>query len=563
MRVYRLALVFGLAAGAAQAQQPPAAPPTQPATPAAPQAADAAAARRPQPADSAAHPGATVIQTVVPSVSIPMSATAAASQATAGLAAAALPPSSGHAPSTSPEAPPAGAAPPPAEATGTAAAAEPAAPEAPAIPLGVTIPLERIVAIVGTEPVLWSSVLESVNVRRAQGLQIPTDSAGQLALINEVVNDLVDQELLVQKAHDLKVDVADEDVAAGVDAQIQRVRAQFSSDAEYKSELKKAGFGTPEEYRKGLLEQAKRSELQRRVVEKLKEDGKLIPVNVSEAEVDDAFDKHRNTLPRRPATVTFRQIVIAPKPSAAAKAAAHARADSLLADLKRGADFSELAKRASEDPASRETGGDLGWTRRGIMVPEFDRWMFALQPGQISPIVETEFGYHIIKVDRVRPGEVKARHILVKWKIDSAQVTAARNLADSVLRLWEDGARFDTLVAHYHDPNEEKGSLQPYPRDSMPPSYQQAFAGKTRSDFVGPFPIPDRVTGAQKFVIAEVIDAEDGGDYTVSDLRQTIRAQLQEERSFRRLLDGLRKETYVSIRIEAPPANATAPKSGG
>jgi peptidyl-prolyl cis-trans isomerase SurA len=490
-----------------------------------------------------------------------MNASAATSQATAGVAAAVVPQSSGRPPATSPDQP-AAAAPPPAEATGTAAA-EPAAPEAPPIPLGVSIPLERIVAIVGTEPVLWSSVLESINVRRAQGMQIPTDSAGQLALINEVVNDLVDQELLVQKAHDLKVDVADEDVAAGVDAQIKRVRSQFGSDAEYKSELKKAGFGTPEEYRKGLLEQAKRSELQRRVVEELKKDGKLIPVNVTEAEVDDAFDKHRSTLPRRPATVTFRQIVIAPKPSAEAKAAAHARADSLLSDLKKGADFSELAKRASEDPGSRETGGDLGWNRRGVMVPEFDRWMFALQPGQMSPVIETEFGFHIIKVDRVRPGEVKARHILVKWKIDSTQVAAARRLADSVLRLWENGATFDTLVARYHDPNEEKASLQPFPRDSLPQSYQEAFAGKTRSDFVGPFPIPDRVTGAQKFVIAEVLDAEDGGDYTVADLRQTIRAQLQEERSFRRLLDGLRKDTYVSIRIEAPPANATASKSSG
>jgi peptidyl-prolyl cis-trans isomerase SurA len=428
------------------------------------------------------------------------------------------------------------------------------------MPVGANISLERIVAIVGDQPVLWSTVLENINVRRAQGMPIPEDSAGQLAIIVEVVNDLVDQELLVQKAKDLKVDVSDEDVAAGVDNQIKRVRSQFSSDAEYKSELKKAGFGTPEEYRKGLLEQAKRSELQRRVVQKLKEDGKLIPVNVSEQEVSEAFDKHRTTLPHRPASVTFRQIVIAPKPSASAKAAAHARADTLLSDLKHGAEFAELAKRASEEVASREVGGDLGWNRRGNMVPEFDRWMFALLPGQMSPVIETSFGFHIIKVDRVRPGEVKASQILIKWKIDSGQVAAAHVEADSVLRLWRSGASFDTLVARFHDTNEEKGSLQPFPRDSLPPSYQGAFAGKAGRDFVGPFPIPDRVTGAQKFVIAQVLDTQEGGDYTVADLRQTIRAQLQEERSFRRLLDGLRKETYVSIRVE-PALAEPAPKT--
>jgi peptidyl-prolyl cis-trans isomerase SurA len=506
----------------------------------------------PPPADTtkpdSAKAGPTVIQTTVPSVSLPMNATG---PATAGAAATVVPPAANR-PATSAVAPP----PAPVDSASKVAEAEPSGP---AMPVGTNISLERIVAIVGDQPVLWSSVLENINVRRAQGMPIPEDSAGQMAIIAEVVNDLVDQELLVQKAKDLKVDVGDEDVAAGVDAQIKRVRGQFSSDAEYKSELKKAGFGTPEEYRKGLLEQAKRSELQRRVVQKLKEDGKLIPVNVSEAEVSDAFDKHRTSLPHRPASVTFRQIVIAPKPSAAAKAAAHARADTLLNDLKHGADFAELAKRASEDVATKELGGDLGWNRRGIMVPEFDKWMFALPPGQMSPVIETSFGFHIIKVERVRPGEVKASHLLVKWKVDSGQVALARVEADSVLRQWRNGAVFDTLVAKYHDSNEEKASLQPFPRDSLPPSYQQAFAGHVSRDYVGPFPIPDRVTGAQKYVIAELLDTQEGGDYTVADLRQTIRAQLQEERSFRRLLDGLRKETYVSIRLEMPPNGPAAP----
>jgi peptidyl-prolyl cis-trans isomerase SurA len=530
MRLHWLVL---LVPGLCLAQQSP--PPPAPATP------------------DSAHPGPTVIEQKVQSISLPMKAAGPGSAADSAAASAVMPPSASRPPAAAVSAAPVTPKPPAAESASTAAA-EPAGP---AMPVGTNISLERIVAIVGDQPVLWSSVLENINVRRAQGMPIPDDSAGQMAIIAEVVNDLVDQELLVQKAKDLKVDVADEDVAAGVDNQIKRVRSQFSSDAEYKSELRKAGFGTPEEYRKGLLEQAKRSELQRRVVEKLKQDGKLIPVNVSEQEVSEAFDKHRTSLPHRPASVTFRQIVIAPKPSATAKAAAHARADTLLSDLKHGADFAELAKRASQDPATREVGGDLGWTRRGIMVPEFDKWMFALPPGQMSPVIETSFGFHIIKVDRVRPGEVKASHINVKWKIDSGQVAVARVEADSVLRLWRNGATFDTLIARFHDPNEEKGSLAPFPRDSLPPSYQQAFTGHVSRDFVGPFPIPDRVTGAQKFVIAEILETQEGGDYTVADLRQTIRAQLQEERSFRRLLDGLRKETYVSIRIAPPPAEAT------
>jgi peptidyl-prolyl cis-trans isomerase SurA len=438
---------------------------------------------------------------------------------------------------------------------GTKGAPANTAPPVPSpLPNGGTLPLDRVVAVVGTEPVLWSTVLERINVGRAQGtLQIPPDSTGQEQLARNVANDLINEELLVQKAKDLKVEVTDEDVAPGVDQRMKQVRSGFPTEADYRNELKRAGFGAPEEYRKTLLETAKRAEMQRKVIEKLKEDGKLIPVGVSEADITNAFNTNRASLPHRPATVTFRQIVVAPHPSPAAKAAAKAKADSVLADLKEHGSsaekFAEVAKRESMDQGTREQGGDLGWNRRGTMVLEFDRWMFALPPGQLSPVIETVFGYHIIRVDRVKPAEVKASHILIRWKLDSAQVEAARTEADSVLAAWKAGANFDSLVTHHHDPNEEKGSLQPFPRDSLPPSYAQAFRGMKSGDFVGPFPIVDRGTGKAKYVVAQIINSTDGGDYTESDLRDRIREQLADERAIARLLDGLRKETYVAVRL--------------
>ena len=70
------------------------------------------------------------------------------------------------------------------------------------------------------------------------------------------------------------------------------------------------------------------------------------------------------------------------------------------------------------------------------MVPEFERWMFAQRPGSMSAVVETVHGFHIIRVDRVQPGEVKSRHILIRPEIDSADVERARVEADSVAKLW-------------------------------------------------------------------------------------------------------------------------------
>lgn len=411
-----------------------------------------------------------------------------------------------------------------------------------------TLSVDRIVAVVGDQPILWSDVLERISIRRRQGLEVPTDSAGQMRVARQVLDELIDEDVLVQRARAEKIELLETELNAAIDQQIKQVRSQFASDGEFETALKGEGFGTRDEYRRFLLEQARRAKLQERVVAKLRQEGKLIPVAVSETDVTEAFEKNRAQLGKRPATVAFRQIVVAPRPSDRAKAVARAKAESLLVDLKKGADFALLAKRESMDSASAQIGGDLGWNRRDRMVPEFERWMFALPPGQLSPVVETQYGFHIIRVDRVQPGEVKARHILVRPRIDSADVAAARLRADTVLALWQKGTAFDSLVARYHDRDEEKGSLAPFPRDSLPPSYATAFSGKRTGDFVPPFAIgADR--GRPKFVVARVIESHEAGDYTVADVRNLIRDQLSQERAYRRLIDQMRASTFVSIRL--------------
>lgn len=419
-------------------------------------------------------------------------------------------------------------------------------PAAGVLPTG-PIPVDRVVAIVGNQPLLWTNVLTAINQRRAQGMQLPSDSAGQAQLARSIVNELVDEEILVQKAKELKLEAGESEIAAAVDRQIRTVRAQFKSEEEYRTELRNAGMGSPDEYRRTLVEQFRKQNLQQKAFGELRKQAK--PVNVTEAEVTAAFEQSRADLQKRPATITFRQIIVAPKASPAAKARAKARADSLLAELKKGGDFELIAKRESMDPGTKAVGGDLGWNRRGSgLVPEFEGMMFALRPGDLSPVFETAFGYHIVRVDRVQAAEVKARHILIAPTIDTADVAAAKIEADSVAARWRRGVAFDSLVARHHDATEERGVLQPFVKDSLPASYQAALAGAKEGAITSPFQLANP-RGQPKYAVLQVVTETAAGEYVAAEIRERIRAQLAEERAIRQMLDTLRSETYVSLRL--------------
>ncbi|AHG91282.1 SurA domain-containing protein [Gemmatirosa kalamazoonensis] len=410
------------------------------------------------------------------------------------------------------------------------------------------IEVDRVVAIVGDQPILYSELRDEVLTRRAQGLEVPTDSAALAKLEASVLSEMIDAELLVQKAKEEKVEVSDDDLERTIDRRMADIRSRFSGEAEFRSELKKAGFGTPEDYRKKQLDILRRQQLQQEVFRKLKQEGKLSPAPVSEGEVTEAYQQSKATLPKREARISFKQIVVAPKPTPAAKAAARAKAESLLVEISKGGDFEQIAKRESMDPGSKAQGGDLGWFRRGVMLRPFEDMAFALPVGRVSPIVETAYGFHIIRVDRAQPSEVKARHILIRPKIDSADVVRAKLEADSVRAALDKGANFDSLVTKHHDPIENV-VLPDLPRDSVPAAYSQAIGTQGANAIVGPFALPDLTNNLTKYVVLRVTAATPAGDYPEDEARQVLRQQIGEAKTARRLLDSLRKQTYVAIKL--------------
>jgi peptidyl-prolyl cis-trans isomerase SurA len=215
-------------------------------------------------------------------------------------------------------------------------------------------------------------------------------------------------------------------------------------------------------------------------------------------------------------------------------------------ELRRGADFATAAKRFSQDPGSKDQGGSLNWFRRGVMVPEFERVAFALKPGVVSDPVESPFGYHIIQVERVQPGEVQARHILLIPDIDSVHVDSARALADSVRRMIMRGAGVDALQRALLDPSAER-QAENVPVDKMPEPYAKAIGAADSGTVVPVFKLAGAGTRDQ-FVVLQVTGRRPPGDIRYEDVRDRIRDQLGQQLAIRRYIDELRRTTYVDIR---------------
>lgn len=409
-------------------------------------------------------------------------------------------------------------------------------------------PLDRIVAVVGTRPILSSQIDEEIVRFQAQGGQAPADSGGRARMRRQILDRMVEEELLVQQAQrDTTVKVTEQEVLDAVEQTYQNARKQFTSEVEFQNQLRAVGLGSVEEWRRQLADDQRRRILQDRLIENLRQRGKLRPIPPTDAQMRDFWETNRAQQPKRPATVSFRQIVIKPQPDSAAKARAYQLAESLLVELRHGADFAGVAKRFSADSASREQGGELGWFRRGVMFKQFEDAAFRLRPGEISAVVETPFGFHIIKLERAQPAEILARHVLIMPDVSPAQVEIARRLADSVHAALAGGASFDSLARRAADPEEPK-LAEDAPITQLPPEYQQLLASDTT---VGFKPVITVGAGAArpKFVVLDVTQRHTEGELAFEDVKLRIKDVLSNDLAIRHYIDQLRRQTYINIRL--------------
>jgi peptidyl-prolyl cis-trans isomerase C len=279
------------------------------------------------------------------------------------------------------------AAPAPAASAQSAPPAPGATPQAPAAaPAAKAIPaqLPEVVARVNGEAITGKDLDDAVRAIAGRAGPIPPDERDRV--YRGVLDNMIGYRLMIQEAKARKITVPD----AEVDAQVAQIRAQFPSDAQFQQALTA---------QRTTLEAVRNDARDGMSADKLVESEIAGKVAVKPEAVTDFYQKNQDKFQQGPRVRASHILIGIPQNAdAATKQQAKAKADALLKDLKAGKDFAATAKANSQDPGSAPNGGDLGYFEQGQMVPPFEQAAFALKPGEMSEVVETQFGYHIIKV---------------------------------------------------------------------------------------------------------------------------------------------------------------------
>ena len=176
-------------------------------------------------------------------------------------------------------------------------------------------------------------------------------------------------------------------------------------------------------------------------------------VKVTPAEVKEFFNKqNKSDIPQVPSKVEITQIIIKPEISNEQKDKLRAKLNDFRARVYKGEDFKMLATLYSDDPGSASKGGELGFVNRGDLVPEFERAAFRLKEGEISEVVESQFGFHIIQLIQRRGEQINVRHILLKTKVSSTALNNAKLKIEEIEKEIKDGKiTFEQAITKYSD----------------------------------------------------------------------------------------------------------------
>jgi peptidyl-prolyl cis-trans isomerase SurA len=303
--------------------------------------------------------------------------------------------------------------------------------------------IDKVVAVLGGNIIL----LSELNQQYAQYLNSGNPNGDGVKCY--ILQQMLVQKLLKQQAEIDSVMVDDKQVDDEVDRRMRSSIQRAGGQDRLEQFLNKSVLQYKDEIRPDIKDALIANKMQQKITEN---------VNVTPLEVKKYFDTYKtDSLPDINTEYEIGEIVLHPELTKVEKQKYYDKLDAIRLRVKSGEDFGFLAKTYSEDPGSASEGGDLGFFDRTMMAKEFTAWAFKLKAGEVSPVFETEFGYHILQVLERRGEQVHARHILIRPQTTPASLDRVKLHADSIYNnILTKKLPFSAAASLYSDNKETK-----------------------------------------------------------------------------------------------------------
>lgn len=404
--------------------------------------------------------------------------------------------------------------------------------------------LDGIAATVDNRIILISEVQSQLQLALMQMKIDRSDKTIIDSLSNEIIQQMIDDKLiLIEAEKDTSIEVSNQEIEEALNNHIVRIKQQFPSEEAFLAQLSAEGL-TLKELRKRYKDEVKNQLYKERLLNK-----RLSKATISSGEVKEFYRTHIDSLPRLPAGVHLAHILISTNPMQNTRDSLEAFANLLVNKATAGEDFSLLAKTYSDDKATAVKGGDLGQFSKGDMVPEFEKAVFNLAVGDISSVVETQFGFHIIKCTGRKEDKTRASHILIALTPSPDDLELAKQKADSIYNLILEGGDFEELAKQFsEDESSAKsgGDLGWYGSNELFKEFKVVVAEHQPGEFAQP------VLSQFGYHIIKILEKEssrildfekDYGD--IEDIAKRYKAQNE----LKKWLQQAREKYFIEVKI--------------
>jgi len=313
--------------------------------------------------------------------------------------------------------------------------------------------IDGLVAVVGANIILSSDIEAQYFQIRSQGNIQGTASS----LKCQILEDMLIQKLILHQAQVDSVKVTDDQVESDMDRRMRYFISQAGSPERLEEHFQKTLIEIKAELRDVVREQ---------LLVKMENENIMKNVTITPSEVKGFFRKlPKDSIPEISSEMEIGVIVKIPAIGEEEKQLVKTKLQSFKERIAKGDDFSTLAVMYSEDPGSSKQGGELGMFKRGDMRPEFEAAAFKLKPGEVSDIVETEDGFHLIQMIERRGEYINVRHILLQPQVSMLNLSKAKQSLDTVANLvYSKKITFEQAVLKYSDdPAKINGGLMVNP----------------------------------------------------------------------------------------------------